>query len=144
MVAGACSGDSTPSASLPTAPATTSTVPPPVTEPTTTTVVVGSVTPTTVAPAPAPASSPEDRARAFYEAWTRGDRAAAATLGEAEAVATLFGRTWSAGDGWVFAECSGAAGSVICGWDSPSAQLLMRVESASGDRPVTVSEVRFG
>jgi len=141
-MATACSGDATPSASLPTTPSTTSTVPPPVTEVTTTT-VAAAVTTTTTASTPAPASGPEERARAFYEAWTRGDRASAAALGEAEAVTTLFGRTWSAGDGWAFAECSGAAGSVICAWDRPSGQLLLRVESASGDKPVTVSEVRF-
>lgn len=85
--------------------------------------------------------SPEGAARALYEAWTRGDRAAAATVAQPEAVAALFARRWQAADGWSFAECSGAAGSLICAWQRPSGQLLMRVQNLAGGRPV--AEVRF-
>ncbi|MBA3267269.1 MAG: hypothetical protein H0T70_03290 [Acidimicrobiia bacterium] len=140
-VTGACSGGSDDgAATLPTAPTTASTTPPPTTEPSTT--VVSSVE-TTTPPPPTSSSSPEAQARALYDAWTRGDRAAAVTLAEPEAVTMLFARTWQAGDGWTFAECSGAAGSVICAWNGPSEQLLLRVQSGSGDQPVTVSEIRF-
>ena len=98
---------------------------------------------TTSVAAAAPAASPEAYAQSLYDAWTRGDQVAAATVAQAEAVTTLFSRTWTADDGWVFAECSGAAGSLVCAWDRPSEQLLMRVLSGSGDQPVTVAEVRF-
>lgn len=141
--AGACSAGSKGRAvgRLPTVPATTSTVPAPTTEPSTT--VAPAATVTTTAPSTPIPSSPEDQARALYEAWTRNDRATAATLADADAVTMLFARTWSAGDGWSFSECSGAAGSVICAWDRVSEQLLLRVENANGALPVTVSEVRF-
>jgi len=140
-LAGACSSGSDDSgASLGTIASTTTTVPATTTS---STAVASTVTTGPAPPAPAPAN-PEDQARALYEAWTRRDRAAAATLAEPGAVTTLFGRAWSAGDGWVFTECSGAAGSIICGWESPSGQLLLRVQGAAGDSPVTVSEVRFG
>ncbi len=102
---------------------------------------------TTVASRPtttAAASSPEGYAQALYAAWTRGDRAAAERVAQPEAVSSLFARQWQAGDGWSFAECSGAAGSVICTWQRPSGQqLLFRVQNRTGGLPVTVSEVRF-
>jgi len=98
---------------------------------------------TSVTPPPTSATTPQARATAFYEAWTRGDRAAAMSLGEPEAVATLFARTWSVADGWSFSECSGAAGSLICAWQRPSGQLLLRVRNATGGLPVSVTDVRF-
>ena len=90
------------------------------------------------------AASPEGRARALYAAWMAGDRAAAANAARAEAVTALFTRPWQAGDGWTFAECTGAAGSVICTWRRPGGQeVLFRVQNAAGGAPVTVAEVRF-
>lgn len=84
--------------------------------------------------------SPEAAATSFYEAWTRGDRAAAARVAQPAAVTTLFARTWQAGDGWAFSECTGAAGSLICTWARPGGQqVLFRVQNA----PSTVAEVRF-
>jgi len=110
--------------------------------PTTTTVAS-----TTVAPSrpgtTSPASSPEGHAKALYEAWTRGDRAAASAVAQPQAVDELFARQWREGDGWAFAECSGAAGSVICTWRRPAGQLLFRVQSVTGGVPVSVSDVRF-
>ena len=91
-----------------------------------------------------PASSPEGYAEALYAAWTRGDRTAAERVAQPEAVAALFARRWQASDGWSFAECSGAAGSIICTWRRPSGeQLLLRVQNRTGGLPVTVSDVRF-
>lgn len=92
--------------------------------------------PTTAAPL-----SAEGSARALYDAWTRGDRAAADNVAQPAAVAALFARRWQPADGWSFAECSGAAGSLICAWQRPSGQLLMRVQNVAGGRPV--AEVRF-
>lgn len=91
-----------------------------------------------------PASSPAGFARLLYEAWTQGDRVAAGKVAQPEAVSALFARPWQAGDGWTFAECSGAAGSVICVWQRPGGQqVLFRVQNVTGGLPVTVSEVRF-
>jgi hypothetical protein len=84
--------------------------------------------------------SPESAAKSLYEAWTKADRAAAARVAEPAAVTALFARTWQAGEGWAFSECTGAAGSTICTWARPSGQqVLLRVQNA----PATVAEVRF-
>jgi len=90
-----------------------------------------------------PASSPEGYAKTLYEAWARGDRPAAERVAQPQAVADLFARPWQASDGWAFAECSGAAGSVICTWQRPAGQLLVRVRNLTGGLPVTVTDVRF-
>jgi hypothetical protein len=122
----------------------------------TTTVVAASVPPSTASTVPvpgtagrtvpattSPASSPEGYAKALFAAWTRGDRAAAARVAQPAAVAALFARPWHADDGWSFADCSGAAGSVICMWQRPAGQLLFRVQNVTGGVPVSVAEVRF-
>lgn len=100
---------------------------------------------TTVTTRPAATTVPatsESYAEALYVAWTKGDRAAAAKVAQPQAVTDLFARPWQAGEGWSFAECSGAAGSIICTWRRPSGQqVLFRVQT--GGRSVTVSEVRF-
>jgi len=102
--------------------------------PTTTTSVTSR--PATSAPA-----SAEAQAKALYAAWAAGHRAAAARVAEAEAVTALFARPWQASDGWTFAECSGAAGSLICAWRRPAGQMvLLRVQNAT---PAVVAEVRF-
>lgn len=91
-------------------------------------------------PATTASMSPEAAAKAFYEAWTKGDRAAAARVAQPAAITTLFARTWQADDGWAFSECTGAAGSSICTWARPGGQqILLRVQNAPG----TVAEVRF-
>ncbi len=142
-VASACSGDSGTPAS-PAAPTTVATGASSSTSlPTTTTTVTTTAAPSRPATTEPAASSPEGHAKALYEAWTRGDRAAAATVAEPEAVAALFARQWQAGDGWSFSECSGATGSIICVWERPSGRLLLRVQNVTGGVPVTVSDVRF-
>jgi len=100
-------------------------------------------TTTTTTATPVPASTPEDQAKAFYTAWSKGDREAAATLGEPAAVAAIFAHPWSAGDGWAFSECSGAAGSEICSWQGSSQELKLLVRGSTGGLPVTVVDVRF-
>jgi len=139
----ACSSDSGPRSS-PAAPPTPepSTSAPPSTS--TTTTVVSATTavisrPTTTSPA----GSPESHAKALYDAWTRGDRAAAEKVAQPQAVDGLFARQWREGDGWSFVDCSGAAGSVICTWQRPGGQLLFRVQNVTGGVPVAVSDVRF-
>jgi hypothetical protein len=106
-----------------------------------TTTVVPATTVTSRATTTLPALSPEASAKALYDAWARGDRAAAETVAQPEAVATLFARRWQAADGWAFAECSGAAGSTICAWQRPGGQLMLRVQNAAAGR--AVAEVRF-
>ena len=107
------------------------------------------VAPATTAPGPsrptttALASSPEGHAQTLYAAWARGDRAAAAAVAQPQAVDALFARPWREADGWTFAECTGAAGSVICTWQGRGGQLLFRVQNVTGGVPVAVSDVRF-
>lgn len=88
-----------------------------------------------------PGLSPEASAKALYDAWASGDRAAAERVAQPEAVNTLFTRRWQAGDGWAFAECSGAAGSTICTWQRTGSQLMLRVQNATSGQ--AVAEVRF-
>lgn len=114
------------------------------TSPSTSTTVAASPTTSSAASSSTPsAPSPESAAKALYEAWARDDRAAAQRVAQPEAVDAIFSRQWRAGDGWSFNDCSGAAGSVICTWDRPSGQLLLRVQNVTGGGPVTVSEVKF-
>jgi hypothetical protein len=104
-----------------------------------TTTVLPATTVTTRAPTTV-AVSPESAAKSLFDAWTKGDRAAAARVAEPGAVTALFARTWQAGDGWAFSECNGAAGSTICTWARPGGQqVLFRVQNA----PAMVAEVRF-
>jgi hypothetical protein len=112
--------------------------------PSSSTSTVVPTTTTTLASRPTttlPASSPEGHAKALYEAWTKGDRAAAEKVAQLEAVTALFARPWQPGDGWAFVECGGAAGSTICTWQRPSGRLLFRVQNATSGR--AVAEVRF-
>lgn len=109
-----------------------------------TTLVTVAPTTTAVTTPPVTASTPEEQAKAFYEAWSKGDRVKAAALGEPAAVAAIFARPWSAADGWSFSECSGAAGSEICTWQGGPQELKLLVRGASGGLSVTVVDVRFG
>jgi len=138
--AAGCSGGSSQPASKTvttrSAPTTTSSLP-------TSTSTTVAVTTSVVTTPPTAEATPQDQAKAFFEAWTRGDRAAASSLGEPAAVAAIFARPWSAGDGWSFSECSGAAGSAICAWQGSGGQLQMLVRGSTGGLPVTVVDVRF-
>ena len=128
----------TPAPATTVAETTTSSAPSP-----STTTTVPATTTSTARPATTASVSREGRAQALYAAWSRGDRAAAGRVAEPQAVAALFARPWQATDGWTFAECTGAAGSMICAWQRASGeQLLLRVESPAGGT-ITVSEVRF-
>ena len=105
------------------------------------TTVVPATTVTSRPTATRPALSPEASAKALYDAWTRGDRAAAETVAQPEAVTTLFTRRWQAADGWAFAECSGAAGATICTWQRTGGQLMFRVQNVTSGQ--AVAEGRF-
>ncbi len=140
-LASSCSSgpDTKKAAVVPTTVATTAAPPPTSTTTAVVTTASGPSRPTTTALA----SSPEGHAQTLYAAWARGDRAAAAAVAQPQAVDALFARPWRESDGWTFAECSGAAGSVICTWQGRSGQLLFRVQNVTGGVPVAVSDVRF-
>ena len=108
----------------------------------------GTAAPTTSAPAattiPAPATTTtaapgtsSGYPLAAYDAWTRGDRTAAAAVAEPAAVDALFARTWSSADEWAFVNCQGAAGSVFCTWQRSGEELLIKAPNAPGGLPVT-------
>jgi hypothetical protein len=126
------------------APTTTTAVPVPTSSTSTSSSSSTSLAPSstvTSRPSTSMAAPPETQAKALYDAWAAGDRTAAGRVAAAEAVTTLFARPWRAGDGWTFDACSGAAGSLICGWKQPGGQMvLFRVQNAN---PATVTEVRF-
>lgn len=60
-----------------------------------------------------------------FQAWTRGDQAAARLEAIDAAVTALFARTWHASDGWSFVQCGGAAGSFGCTWQRTGEQLML-------------------
>jgi hypothetical protein len=121
------------------APAITATSPP-VTAAPTTSVPAATTIPAPATTLPAPDSS-SGYPLAAYDAWTRGDRTAAAAVAEPAAVDTLFARTWSTADGWAFVNCQGAAGSVFCTWQRSGEELLIKAPNAPGGLPV--NEVTF-
>jgi len=146
VIASSCSGGSddrtTSRAAVPTS--TTSTTPAPSSSSSTTTTTGAAGPAATSGPTTtSPASSPEGHAKALFDAWTRGDRAAAEKVGAPQAVAALFARPWQPEDAWSFVGCTGAAGSTICTWQRPAGQLMFRVQNVTGGVPVMVSDVRF-
>jgi len=80
--------------------------------------------------------------RAAYDAWTAADPSAAARVAEPAAVASLFARTWSATDGWAFARCEGAAGSVFCVWQRSGEELLIKAQNTTGGAAVNAVQFR--
>jgi hypothetical protein len=119
----------------------TSATSPPVTAAATTSAPAATTIPapaTTTLPAPSTSSG---YPLAAYDAWTRGDRTAAAAVAEPAAVDTLFARTWSSADGWAFVNCQGAAGSVFCTWQRSGEEVLIKAPNAPGGLPV--NEVTF-
>ena len=122
-------GGATPTTALPTTVAS----PPATAAPgTTAPVTTAAPSPTTVAPLPETSAGYPPAA---YDAWTRGDRVAAARFAEPAAVDALFARTWSSADGWAFVNCQGAAGSVFCTWQRPGEELLIKAHNAPGGQP---------
>lgn len=83
-------------------------------------------------------STPEDYARGLYEAWRRGDKNTADTLGTPDAVNALF--AYEPTD-FTFQDCQGAAGSTICTFTAGVGAIEMRVRNATGGEPVVVVEV---
>ena len=88
-------------------------------------------------------TSGAEAAEAVYTAWTHADQAAAGKNATPSAVAALFARTWSAGDGWVFTDCQGAAGHVFCTWTRPGGKLVLRANNNTGAPFFFVDEVSF-
>jgi hypothetical protein len=84
-----------------------------------------------------------EAAQAVFRAWTRNDPAAARRDAAPRALVGLFARSWSASDGWTFAGCEGAAGSVYCSWRGPGAELVLRSNNNVGAPFYFVEEATF-
>ncbi|MFY9781158.1 MAG: peptidoglycan-binding protein [Candidatus Baltobacteraceae bacterium] len=76
-----------------------------------------------------PAPSGEQASQALYDAWTHGDRNAAAKNATPQAVTELFAQTWHASDGWTFDQCSPGAGQVWCSWNRPGQNLSLKANA---------------
>jgi hypothetical protein len=95
-------------------------------------------------------TTPEEFATAAYDAWTRGDRTAAASYASPEAVEQLFSVPYAPfqtdsgpTDPLHFRGCDGAAGSVICSWTGDGdARLVMTVRDTTGGLPILVTQVQ--
>jgi hypothetical protein len=69
---------------------------------------------------------------AMYQAWTRGDRGAAAKNASPAAVSQLFAKGWSSGAGWTFVGTDGGAGTIFLTWrQAAGGQLIL----AASDGP---------
>lgn len=92
---------------------------------------------------------PEAYAKAFYADWKAGDRAAAAQIASADAVSQMFQYPYgpiptNSGpeDPYLFQNCQGAAGSVICTWTGQDQALNILVRNVTGGLPVQVESVQ--
>jgi peptidoglycan hydrolase-like protein with peptidoglycan-binding domain len=82
-------------------------------------------------------------AELVYQAWTRDDRAGAATEATGAAVNALFARAWHASDGWSLAQSGAAAGSFVCTWQRTGEQLVLQGNNGTGAPFYYVSQVTF-
>ncbi len=90
-----------------------------------------------------PAEAVINPAQRLYRAWRKNDKKVAGRVAQAEAVNTLFARTWRKSDNWKSTSCEGAAGSVSCTWERPSEKLVIRYKNDPTAPGKRVSEVRF-
>jgi len=87
----------------------------------------------------APCDVPAPPAGSLFDAWKANDLAAANAVATPGAVAQLFGQPYSAGSGWMFVKCDGAAGSTYCTWvDKVENRLQLRINNMTNK----VSEVQ--
>jgi hypothetical protein len=123
LLLGACSSSSKPKPAPPTTttagPSTTTTT----ASPTTTSAPVSTTT------APVQSASSEAVARAFFAAWVAHNASALTALGQPAAV-TKAKAAWSkTTTGFVFSNCSGAAGSLYCTWVRRGESVVVRVDN---------------
>jgi len=105
--------------------------------------IVGPVTWNALVSAILRADGGQAAAELMYQAWTRNDRAAAATEATGAAVNALFARAWQASDGWSFAQSGAAAGSFICTWQRTGEQLTLEGNDGTGAPFYYVRQVTF-
>jgi hypothetical protein len=79
----------------------------------------------------------------MFDSWMGGDAHSAKLSATWAAVTDLFGRTWSAADGWAFAGCGGAAGHVIGTWNRPGQTLQLSANNNTGAPFYYVTGVTF-
>jgi len=97
-------------------------------------------------------TNPEPIARALYAAWKTGDRAAAAKVATAPAVAEQFARPYqpiqtSTGpmDPYIFRECvtQKPGESAVCTFTGQDSELDMQVGTTGPGQPLVVVAVKF-
>lgn len=89
------------------------------------------------------ADSGQAAAELMYQAWTRNDRAAAATEATGAAVNALFAHAWQASDGWTSGQSGAAAGSFTCTWQRTGEQLTLEGNDGTGAPFYYVRQVTF-
>jgi peptidoglycan hydrolase-like protein with peptidoglycan-binding domain len=105
--------------------------------------IVGPITWSTLVSASLRADGGAAAAEIVYQAWTRDDRAGAATEATSAAVDQLFARTWHASDGWAFVQCGVAAGTFVCTWKRTGEVLTMEGNDSTGAPFYYVHTVTF-
>ncbi len=88
-------------------------------------------------PVDAAASSAEEVARAAFTAWRTGDDATLRSLATPEAADAAIAARAVGGDGWSFARCDGAAGSLYCTWTRGAQVLTERVSNVEPTHRLT-------
>lgn len=81
--------------------------------------------------------------QSVFHAWSSNDQVAASHNATAAALSTLFGRPWSAADGWTFANCGAAAGSVYCTWNRAGGSLAIGGPDPGGGLYIYAENVTF-
>ena len=105
--------------------------------------IVGPITWNTLVSAYLRADGGAAAAEIVYQAWTRDDRAGAATEATSAAVDQLLERTWHASDGWAFDQCGVAAGTFGCTWKRTGEVLTMEGNDSTGAPFYYVHTVTF-
>ncbi|MGB6985573.1 MAG: peptidoglycan-binding protein [Candidatus Aquilonibacter sp.] len=78
-----------------------------------------------------------------FQAWSTNDQLTASYNATPVSLSTLFGRPWSATDGWTFDTCSGAAGHIYCTWKRAGGSLVIGGPDPGGGLYIYVDSVTF-
>ncbi len=90
------------------------------------------VTPTTTHPTPTTiATSTDDVARAFFAGWTAHSVSVMQNYGTTAAVTQALAGSTGGTTGFVFSECSGAAGSIYCTWVRTAESVVLQTDDVS-------------
>lgn len=81
--------------------------------------------------------------QSVFDAWSNNEQISASYNATPTALGTLFGRPWSAADGWTFGSCEGALGHIYCTWNRTGGSLVIGGPDPGGGLYIYVDSVTF-